>query len=116
MAAASERRAFQLLHLVLGLGLLGTGIDTLVRALRDGHALLAVVATVVVIAAVLFLLPRTVRLGAGILLLVVLAVVAERLLRGQWRLDLIVFAAGLWYVNVHGAAWGRNARSPEPAA
>jgi len=106
MAAASERRAFQLLHLVLGVGLLGTGLDTLVRALRDGHTPLAAVATVVVVASVLFLFPRTLRVGGFTLLVVVLAVVVQRVLRNQWRLDLIVFAAGVWYVVVHGAAWG----------
>ena len=113
MAAASERRAFQLLHLVLSVGLLGTGLDTLVRALHDGHTPLAVVATVVVVAAVLFLFPRTLRVGGFTLLVVVLAVVVERVLRSQWRLDLIVFAAGVWYVVVHGAAWGGGApRAP----
>ena len=116
MTAASERRAFQLLHLVLGAGLLATGIDTLVRALHDGAAPLAMVAGIVVLAAALFLYPRTVRAGGITLLLVVSAVLVERALRGQWRLELIVYAAGIWYVVVHGAAWGRNARSPDLAA
>ena len=116
MAVASERRAFQLLHLVLGAGLLATGTDTLVRALHDGPAPLAVVAAMVVLAAALFLAPRTVRVGGITLLLVVLAVLAERAFRGQWRLELIVYAAGIWYVVVRGAAWGQNARSPDLTA
>ena len=116
MTAVSERRAFQLLHLVLGAGLLATGIDTLVRALHEGPAPLAVVATIVVLAAALFLAPRTVRVGGITLLVVVLAVLVEGTLRGRWRLDHIVYAAGIWYVVVHGAAWGRNARSPNLAA
>jgi len=108
MAAASQRRAFQLLHLVLGVGLLGTAIETLVRALHDGGAPLAAVAAITIVAAALFLVPRTVRLGGSVLLVVVLAVLVERLLRGQPRLDLMVFAAGIWFVMVHGAAWGRQ--------
>ena len=91
---------------------MATGIDTLVRALLDGGAPLAVVASITVVAAALFLVPRTVRLGGMVLLLVVLAVLVERVLKGQWRLDLMVFAAGIWFVVVHGAAWGRTSRPP----
>jgi uncharacterized membrane protein len=118
--AASERRAFQLLHLVLGVGLLGTALDTLVHALRDGQGPLAVVATVAAVGAVLFLIPRTLKVGGTALLVVVLAVLVERTLRGQWRLDLVVFAAAIWLVVVHGGVRPSKpqdvATSPAPAA
>ncbi len=116
VAAGSERRAFQVLHLLLGAGLMATGVETLVHALRDGGTPLAVVAAVTVVAAALFLVPRTVRLGGAVLLLVVLATLVERVLRGQWRLDLMVFAAGIWLVAAHGAAWGSSAPHPDASA
>jgi len=48
---------------------------------------------------------RPVRAGGVLLLAVVLAVLTERSLHGQWRLDLMVYAAGIWLIMAHGAAW-----------
>ena len=115
MAASTERSAFRVLHAVLGLGLFGTGVDTLIRSLRDGQTPLALVAIVTSTAAVLFLIPRTVRAGGALLLLVVLTVLAQQTIRGAWRLDLMVFAAAIWLVVARGGAWGpAAAAAPGP--
>jgi hypothetical protein len=111
-----ERRAFQLLHLVLGLGLLATGADTLVHALRDGQVPLAGAAAIVVAGSILFLIPRTLRLGGIALLVVVLAALVQGAIHSRARLDFAVFAAGIWFVMEHGAAWGRTTPSARVAA
>jgi hypothetical protein len=104
-----------LLHVLLGVGLTATGIETLIRALRDSRGVqapLAAAAAITVVGGILFLLPRTVRVGGALLLLVVLAVFAEQVLRGQWRLEFAVYAAAILFVTVHGAVWGRQPERP----
>jgi len=101
MTAANVRREFRLFHAILGLGLLIMSLQTLVHALRElhgDHRHLALVAGLEAAGAVLFLIPRTIRWGGFILLVVLLVGFAEPLTRGELELQRLVYAAGVWFL------------------
>ncbi len=106
--APGSRRAFQLFHAVLGVGLLAMGLFALAHAMHDlaGHGHYAFVAALQASGAILLLVPRTVRWGGVALLLVLLPGFVNHLVRGQWEIHLLILAAGVWFVMVHGPAWG----------
>lgn len=107
MAVPQVRRAFMVFHAVLGLGLLVTAHNTLFHALHEhgvGH--LAFVAGLEFIGAILLLIPRTLKVGGLALLVVLIPGFIVHLTRGEWELQLLIYAAGVWFVMVHGAAWG----------
>ncbi|HUI65569.1 MAG TPA: hypothetical protein VL126_12080 [Bacteroidota bacterium] len=105
------RRSFVLFHLTLGIVILVQSVRTALRAdfLHDGNPLgshLVVLATIEAIAALLFLIPRTLKIGS-ILLFAVFAFVL--LIHGIMnQLDLLVYAAGVLFVFFHGSAFGRG--------
>ena len=115
MDPVAPRRAFIVFHLVLGLGLLVASIETLVHSVAaenvHSHQHLAVVAGIEGIAALLFLIPRTLRLGAVLLVLTIGVAFVLHALRGEFRPDLAVYAAGAWFVFEHGSAWGSPVRA-----
>jgi len=95
------RHAFLLFHLVLGVALLWGSVHTVLHlGPSDPHAL--IIGTVEALAAVAFLLPRTMRLGGGVLLAVLALAFVLHAARGEWRPDLLVYAAGVLLVGVHG--------------
>lgn len=57
--------------------------------------------------AIAFLLPWTMRAGAVLLLLTLAGALLVHGARGEWRPDLLVYAAGVLLVAVHGSAYGR---------
>jgi hypothetical protein len=100
-------------HLVLGGGLLIGSVQTLLEALPTGgpaHLHLALLAGVEALGAALFLLPRTLRVGAALLLLTIVVAFLAHGVQGHWRWDLAIFAAGTWFVAVHGPGWGERAK------
>jgi hypothetical protein len=98
------RHAFLLFHLVLGAALLWGSVHTVLHlGPTDPHAL--VIGTVEAVAAAAFLMRRTMRLGAGVLLAVLGLAFVLHGARGEWRLDLLVYAVGVLLVGVHGDAW-----------
>jgi hypothetical protein len=109
------RPAFVLLHLTLGL-MLGVGGAVTAWQASGPHAIhLAVLGGVEAVAAILFLLPRTLRLGAvGLLASCGTAFMAHAAM-GQWRGDLLVYMAAVFFVAIHGAAY-RAAPRTAPAA
>ena len=115
MATPALRRAFIIFHLALGVGLLVASLQTLAYALGlAGHIRihLSTLASVEALGAALFLLPHTLRLGAILLLLTIGIALAVHTVEGEWRPDLVIYAAGTWFVLVHGAAWtGQPGRS-----
>lgn len=119
MPAADVRRAFIVLHSVLGLGLLVATLQTLVHMMRDhgGPGLhLGFVIAVEAIGAVLFMIPRTLRVGAIALLIVLVGGFAAHLTRGELEVQLLIYAAAVWFVLIHGAAWGGRPRASDLAA
>jgi hypothetical protein len=111
MAMLDARRAFMVFHATLGLGLLAATLQTFLHAMREhgGPDLhLGFVIGLEGMGALLFLIPRTLRLGAIALLIVLLGGFAVHLTRNEWEIQLLVYAAGVWLVLAHGAAWGRR--------
>jgi len=102
-------------HVVLGLGLLAMSLHALQHAFHEhgglGH--LAFVAGLQALGAVLFLVPQTVRWGGVALLLVLIPGFVFNLIQGEWRLEVLIYVAGVWLVMNQGPAWGTGtARTP----
>lgn len=121
MTSPGARRAYRLFHAVLGLGLLAMSLLTFLHA-RDEHGglgHLAFVAGLEALGAVFFLVPRTVRWGGAALLVVLIPGFVFNLVHGEWRLEVLIYVAGVWLVMNQGPAWGREPRvrpgSREPA-
>jgi uncharacterized membrane protein YphA (DoxX/SURF4 family) len=102
---ADVRRAFVALHLVLGLALLWGGVHTAVHhGAFDRHA--RIIGAVEAVGAAAFLIPRALRFGAALLLFTMLGGVLLHAVRGEFQPDLLVYAAGVLFVAVHGSAYG----------
>jgi len=115
MARAPLRRAFIAFHLTLGLVLLFLSaratLHTLAPTTGAVNPHVGVLALVEAFGAALFLLPQTLRVGGALLLFTLGVATVVHALGGQLRADLLVYAAGTWFVMVHGAGWatGRSA-------
>ncbi len=120
MNSTLVRRSFIAFHLVLGLGLLSGSIQTLLHALAPenihshSHQHLAVIAAVEAIGAVLFLLPRVSRWGALVLVAVIGLGFVAHALQGEWRPDLLIYAAGAWLVYAMGGGWPSRGPASAP--
>ena len=81
------------------------------RGTRENHmtdpsrALL--IGSIEAVGAAAFLVPRTLRGGAAVLLLTLCAAVLVHAGRGEWRPDLLVYAAGVMLVALHAPAQDR---------
>lgn len=97
-------RAFLAFWWTLGAVLLYLSIQTVVHAHgapgSDAHA--ALLGAVEAIAAVLFLIPRTMRAGGLALLATFAAALLLHAARGQLATPLLIYAAGVLFVMVHG--------------
>ena len=92
--------AFTIFYVALGVGLLVGSVQTLLHAIHQGHWHLHVglVAGIEATGAVLFLIPKTKRVGGALLLLTLLGGVVLQALQREWRTDLVIYAAGVWLV------------------
>jgi uncharacterized membrane protein YphA (DoxX/SURF4 family) len=96
------RRAFLVFHITLALALLWGSIHTVLHlGGSDLHAL--VIGITEGVGAIAFLVPRTLRFGAILLLLTLVGAILVHVGRGEWRPDLLVYAAGVALVAIHGA-------------
>ena len=109
------RPTFVLLHITLGLMLEIGGALTALGATGPHATHLAILGAFEAVAALLFLLPRTLRLGAGGLLISCGVAFVAHAAMGQWRGDLLVYIAAVAFVAVHGVAY-RAAPSVASAA
>jgi hypothetical protein len=99
------RPAFVLLHITLAL-MLGTGGALTAWHAGGPHAThLVLLGGFEAVAALLFLFPRTLRLGAGGLLLSCGVAFVAHAAMGQWRGDLLVYMAAVLFVAIHGGAY-----------
>ena len=112
-------RAFLLLWWTLGILLLQGSIATVWSAVRstamhtDLHAIM--VGSVEAMAALLFLVPPTMRLGGFMLLGTFGVALLIHATRGQFAGSLLIFAASVFFVIVHGpipwgSAWRRRSQ------
>ncbi|HUF10727.1 MAG TPA: hypothetical protein VMO47_15510 [Rhodothermales bacterium] len=111
MVTPNTRRAFQVFHAVLALGLLVMSLISLQHALHEinepGHGHLAFVMGLEALGALLLLIPRTVQWGGAALLVVLLPGFVNEVVHGDWEFHLLIYAAGVWFIMARGAAWGR---------
>ena len=112
-ATASHPRAIALAFLgmwwVLGVAILLWTVATVHGALAAGHPgshhaafHTALLGAFEAVAALLFLVPRTMRIGAAGLLLTFAAALVIHGLEHQLRGDLVVYAAAVLYIALHG--------------
>ncbi|MEZ4587171.1 MAG: hypothetical protein R2909_12280 [Gemmatimonadales bacterium] len=109
MSATRLRHAFMLFHAALGGVLLIIGHNTLFHAIHQhGFGHLAMVAALEMLGAILLLIPRTLKIGGVALLVVLVPWFVVHLTRGEWELQLLIYATGVWLVMMHGPTWGRR--------
>lgn len=104
------RRSFVVFHLTLGAVIAIESLTTAVRASGAGSSnhlnlALACLAAAEAIAALLFIVPATLRVGALALLLIFAFALAFHGLHGEFQSTLLVYAAGVVLVMVHGSAF-----------
>lgn len=107
-------RGFLALYVTLGVVVLVQSVQTIMAARQGGvaasdrvHALL--LGGVEALAALLFLVPRTMGMGANTLLAVFTLAFGLHALEGHPNLALLVYAAGVLFVRIHGVKgyrWG----------
>ena len=105
--------AFVALWWTLGLALLYGSVVTVQAALTAGghDAHVALLGGLEAVAAVLFLIPRTLRLGAAGLLAAIAVAFAIHAVLHQFRADLLLDAAAVAFVAVHGPVTRRHLRA-----
>lgn len=105
MPSRSLVRSFVALWWILGGALLLGSVQTVLAALHGRHGVnphLVVLGSVEGMAALLFLIPRTLRVGAAGLLLTIAVALVFHFTQHELRWDLVVFGAAVFFVAVHG--------------
>ena len=98
-------RSFLILWLVTGVVLLVASLETVNSALRTpAHANphLVVLGAVEALAAALFLIPRSMRVGAIGLLVTIFTAFAVHTALHEFRGDLLLYAATVFFILIHG--------------
>lgn len=108
------RRTFIGLHLTLALVALVQAGGLLHHAVGEpaGHHHLLFLSAFQLLAALLFLVPRTMRIGGIFLVVIFVHGVLFDATRGDFPAASLVFAAATLFVTVHGAAWRRSSAQP----
>ena len=108
MAPRTLLRAFLALYVTLGIVVLVQSVQTIIAA---GHGAVAsspdrihaiLVGSVEAIAALVFLVPRTMGIGANTLLAVFALAFSLHAIEGHPNLTLLVYAAAVLFVRIHG--------------
>lgn len=98
-------RAFVMQWWTVGIVICYLSVRTVYQGLGHGHELdphAAVIGGLEAIAALLFLIPPTMKIGATALITIFAVVFLMHAARMQFRGDLLVYAAAVWFVAVHG--------------
>jgi hypothetical protein len=105
MPPRSLLRAFLALWIFTGVALLVGSVLTVREALAAGHhgnPHLMMLGSAEAVAALLFIVPRSMRVGAAGLLATIGIAFAVHTALGQWRGDLLVYGCVVAFVAVHG--------------
>ena len=97
-------RAFLFLWLATGVALLYGSVETVRSALGSSHANphLVILGSVEAVAAALFLVPRSMRVGAiGLLITIFIAFAVHSALH-EFRGDLLLYGAAVLFILIHG--------------
>lgn len=109
-------RAFLALWWTLGLLLLWYSVRTVMDALSGpdtpGHLHIVILASLETLAALLFLIPRTMRVGGIGLLVIFVAAFALHAAHREFASQLILYAAAVTFIVVHGARSPRSVAGP----
>ena len=106
MPSVNLVRAFVVQWWTIGIVLLYLSLKTVFAGLGAGgghNVHFVVVGAIEAVAAVLFLIPRTLRIGAIGLLLVFTVVLLIHALQLEFRGDIVIYAAAVSFVAVHGS-------------
>jgi hypothetical protein len=114
------RHSFIGFHLTLGLVVVAQSLITLLHSVGLGGAhhvnlALACLAGAEMVAALLFLLPATLKSGAVALLGIFTFAVVFHGLHGEFQSTLLVYAAGVMLVMAHGSSFGKGRLAPNAA-
>jgi len=96
------RSSYLAFRLTLGAVVLLSSFPVAAAAAGTGRWHLAAMAGLEAIGAVLFLLPRTLRLGAVLLLLTFCVAIVTHALRGEYESHLVVYAVATLFVLAQG--------------
>ena len=96
--------AFIGFHFTLAIVVLLQSVLGVKHALNTANHALLVLAIVEALAAIVFMIPRMIRLGGLVLLLVFTIAFSVHLLHGELDLGLLVYAAGTLFIVIHGNA------------
>jgi hypothetical protein len=100
------RRTFVLFHCTLACVIFAQSMLALLHALGSGHNHIILLAGAEALACVLFVVPRTLKLGGGVLLVVfAIAILIHGFLA---EISLLVYSAAVLFVMVHGAAFRKD--------
>lgn len=121
MKSHALRHSFIVFHLTLGLVVLAQSLATVFGIARSDfsqHAklLVALLAGAEAVAALLFIVPATLRAGAFALLAIFFFALAFHGLHGEFPSTLLVYAAGVFFVMTHGSAFGKDVSRNDAAA
>src|SRR5205085_8329076 len=114
------RRSFIAFHMTLGVVVLAQSLIAMFQMrgpVGASHvsAGITMLAGAEAVAALLFIVPATLRWGAVALLAIFFIALAFHGLHGELQLTLLVYAAGVFFVMVHGSAFGKG-RAGQDAA
>jgi hypothetical protein len=113
MVPTDLKRAFVMFHLTLGAVVAIDSFRTVLAAFAGAEWHLFALASVETAGALLFLAPRTLRLGGALLLATVVVAIVAHALRAEFTGALFVYAAGTLFVMAHGPV---RLRRPLPRA
>lgn len=104
------RSSFIALHSTLGFVIIFESARTLIHAFGAlvEHHHMALLGSVELVTALLFLWPRTTRIGGSALVAIFLLALLVHALRGEFPVALLVYAAAALFITVHGSAWWRR--------
>ena len=96
------RGSYLAFRLTLGAIILLSSFPVAAASIGTGRWHLAVLTGLEAVGAVLFLLPRTLRLGAALLLLTFCVAIVTHALRGEYETHLVVYAVATLFVLAQG--------------
>jgi hypothetical protein len=107
MPDRAVRRSFIALHLTLGVVAIVQSVQALLHAAGAlvEHRYLVAFGALELVAALLFLWPRTMRVGGAALVVVFVHEALFQASRGDFPAAPLVYAAAALFVTVHGDAW-----------
>ena len=105
MPPRSLMTSFLILWITTGVVLLVASVRTILDAASGPHANphIMLLAAIEAISAVLFVVPRTMRAGAIGLFATIAVAFLVHMTMGQFRGDLLIYAAAVLFVSVHGS-------------